>query len=212
VITAADDPPRIIATNKDSGQSRVGVRVRGHARRTDHIGASRGQGQDHPRAAGGDQGVRDWMAGIDAKTGKRLCRSTPCRRRARPQRDLEGQEQRLADRRWRHLGDGTYDPATNQTFWGTGNPCRCMIRPIGRATTSNQQRDLYNPDTGNMNWYFQFTPGDMWDFDEVGTHILIDGISRASRASCSRTRRATASSTPWSARNGQTVLAKPTWK
>jgi len=26
-----------------------------------------------------------------------------------------------------------------------------------------------------MNWYFQYTPGDMWDFDEVGTHILIDG-------------------------------------
>jgi alcohol dehydrogenase (cytochrome c) len=26
-----------------------------------------------------------------------------------------------------------------------------------------------------MNWYFQFTPGDMFDYDEVGTHILIDG-------------------------------------
>jgi alcohol dehydrogenase (cytochrome c) len=33
----------------------------------------------------------------------------------------------------------------------------------------------WDPDTGKMNWYFQFTPGDMWDFDEVGTHILIDG-------------------------------------
>ena len=27
-----------------------------------------------------------------------------------------------------------------------------------------------------MNWYFQYTPGDMWDYDEVGTHILIDGV------------------------------------
>jgi alcohol dehydrogenase (cytochrome c) len=26
----------------------------------------------------------------------------------------------------------------------------------------------WNPDTGNMNWYFQFTPGDQWDYDEVG--------------------------------------------
>jgi alcohol dehydrogenase (cytochrome c) len=26
-----------------------------------------------------------------------------------------------------------------------------------------------------MNWYFQYTPGDIWDYDEVGTHILIDG-------------------------------------
>jgi alcohol dehydrogenase (cytochrome c) len=32
----------------------------------------------------------------------------------------------------------------------------------------------WDPDSGKMNWYFQFTPGDMWDFDEVGTHILID--------------------------------------
>src|SRR5260370_1256945 len=32
----------------------------------------------------------------------------------------------------------------------------------------------WDPDTGKMNWYFQYTPGDMWDFDEVGTHILID--------------------------------------
>ena len=33
----------------------------------------------------------------------------------------------------------------------------------------------WDPDTGKMNWYFQFTPGDMWDYDEEGTHILIDG-------------------------------------
>jgi glucose dehydrogenase len=32
----------------------------------------------------------------------------------------------------------------------------------------------WDPDTGRMNWYFQFTPGDMWDYDEEGTHILID--------------------------------------
>jgi alcohol dehydrogenase (cytochrome c) len=33
----------------------------------------------------------------------------------------------------------------------------------------------WNPENSNMNWYFQFSPGDMWDYDEVGTHILIDG-------------------------------------
>jgi glucose dehydrogenase len=26
-----------------------------------------------------------------------------------------------------------------------------------------------------MNWYHQYVPGDMWDYDEAGTHILIDG-------------------------------------
>ncbi len=27
-----------------------------------------------------------------------------------------------------------------------------------------------------MNWYFQYTPGDMWDYDEIGTHIMIDSV------------------------------------
>ena len=33
----------------------------------------------------------------------------------------------------------------------------------------------WDPETGRMNWFFQYTPGDIWDYDEVGTHILIDG-------------------------------------
>jgi hypothetical protein len=37
------------------------------------------------------------------------------------------------------------------------------------------------PDSGKMNWYFQFTPGDMWDYDEVGTHIMIDGVDQGHR-------------------------------
>ena len=32
----------------------------------------------------------------------------------------------------------------------------------------------WDPDTGTMNWYFQYTPNDMWDFDEAGTHILFE--------------------------------------
>src|SRR5438045_7755742 len=32
----------------------------------------------------------------------------------------------------------------------------------------------WDPETGGMNWYFQYTPGDMWDYDEIGTHIMID--------------------------------------
>jgi alcohol dehydrogenase (cytochrome c) len=39
-------------------------------------------------------------------------------------------------------------------------------------TNSAISRDA---ETGAMNWYFKYTPGDMWDYDEAGTHILIDG-------------------------------------
>ena len=71
---------------------------------------------------------------------------------------------------------GTYDPATNQTIWGTGNPVP-MFDPTYRPGDNLYTNSAisWDPDTGKMNWYFQYTPGDMWDYDEVGTHILIDG-------------------------------------
>ena len=28
--------------------------------------------------------------------------------------------------------------------------------------------------TGNLDWHFQYTPGDYLDYDEVGSHILMD--------------------------------------
>jgi hypothetical protein len=70
---------------------------------------------------------------------------------------------------------GTYDPDTNQTIWGTGNPVP-MFDPTYRPGDNLYTNSAisWDPDTGRMNWYFQYTPGDQWDFDEAGTHILID--------------------------------------
>jgi alcohol dehydrogenase (cytochrome c) len=60
-----------------------------------------------------------------------------------------------------------------------------------------------------MNWYFQFTPGDMWDYDEVGTHILIDGVvAGQSRKLFTHSARNGFLYT-MDRFNGQTVLAKP---
>jgi alcohol dehydrogenase (cytochrome c) len=71
---------------------------------------------------------------------------------------------------------GTYDAATNQTFWGTGNPVP-MFDPFHRPGDNLYTNSVisWDPENGKMNWYFQFTPGDQWDYDEVGSHILIDG-------------------------------------
>src|SRR6266568_4396602 len=93
-------------------------------------------------AANGDQGVRDWMAGLDAKTGKLLWRKFTIPGPGEP-----GHETWKGDTNAWQTGGGA--------IWVTGT---------------------YDPATGNMNWFFQFTPGDMWDYDEVGTHILIDGV------------------------------------
>ena len=128
-------------------------------------------------AANGDQGVRDWMAGLDAKTGKRLWLKYTVPAPGEPGSDTWKGNTNA----WQTGGGaiwvtGTYDPATNQTLWGTGNPVP-MFDPFYRPGDNLYTNSVisYDPDTGNMNWYFQYTPGDMWDYDEVGTHILIDG-------------------------------------
>src|SRR6202008_1138641 len=60
-----------------------------------------------------------------------------------------------------------------------------------------------------MNWYFQFTPGDQWDYDEVGTHILIDGqIAGQPRKLITHSARNGFLYT-YERANGQPVLAKP---
>jgi alcohol dehydrogenase (cytochrome c) len=60
-----------------------------------------------------------------------------------------------------------------------------------------------------MNWYFQFTPGDHWDYDEEGTHILIDGqVNGETRHLITHSARNGFLYT-MERSNGQTVVAKP---
>jgi alcohol dehydrogenase (cytochrome c) len=70
---------------------------------------------------------------------------------------------------------GSYDSDTNQVLWGTGNPVPwsdALTRPGDNLYTNSLIS--WDPDTGKMNWYHQYTPGDMWDYDEEGSNVLID--------------------------------------
>jgi alcohol dehydrogenase (cytochrome c) len=177
VITAADGPPRMIAANKETGQ----IVWESSFADTPEVALTSAPLAIKDKiivgAANGDQGVRDWIAGLDAATGRRLWQKYTIPAPGEP-----GSETWKGNNNaWQTGGGalwvtGTYDPETNQTFWGTGNPVP-MYDPTYRPGDNLYTNSAisYNPDTGNMNWYFQFTPGDMWDFDEVGTHILIDG-------------------------------------
>ncbi|HMA74681.1 MAG TPA: PQQ-binding-like beta-propeller repeat protein [Xanthobacteraceae bacterium] len=162
-------------------------------------------------AANGDQGVRDWIAGLDAATGKRLWRQFTIPAPGEP-----GSETwKGTTNAWQTGGGamwvtGTYDPATNQTIWGTGNPVP-MFDPFHRPGDNLYTNSAisYDPDTGKMNWYFQFTPGDLWDYDEVGTHILIDGnIAGQARKLITHSARNGFLYT-YERSNGQPILAKP---
>ena len=178
VISIANYPGRIIATDKDSGkvvwetnaefgQPEVSLRGAPLAIKDKILFG----------AAGGSGGIRDWLAAVDAATGKIVWRKFTVPAPGEP-----GSETWKGNgNSWETGGGavwvtGTYDPETNQTVWGTGNPVPeydPTARPGDNLFTNSAIS--WDPDNGNMNWYFQYTPGDMWDFDEVGTHIMIDG-------------------------------------
>jgi alcohol dehydrogenase (cytochrome c) len=178
VITAANWPARIVATDKETGK------VVWEANMTTdqpelRITAAPLAVKDKiiVGASGGDSGVRDYVAALDAATGKLLWRKFTIPAPGEP-----GSETWKGNTNaWQTGGaavwvTGTYDPATNQTFWGTGNPVP-MFDPLYRPGDNLYTNSVisWDPETGRMNWFFQYTPGDMWDYDEVGTHILIDG-------------------------------------
>jgi alcohol dehydrogenase (cytochrome c) len=178
VISAANYPARIIATDKTSGKVVWETNMlfgEPELRLTSAPLAIKDK--IIVGAAGGDRGVRDWIAGLDAATGKVLWRKYVIPAPGEP-----GSETwKGGTNAWQTGGaamwvTGTYDPDTNQTIWGTGNPVP-MFDPFYRPGDNLYTNSAisWDPDTGGMNWYFQYTPGDMWDYDEVGTHILIDG-------------------------------------
>ena len=105
---------------------------------------------------------------------------------------------------------GSYDPPTDQIIWGTGNPVP-MFDPTYRPGDNLFTDSVisWNPDSGKMNWYFQYLPGDMWDYDAAHSHILIDGqINGQSRKLITHSARNGFLYT-FERNNGQPVLAKP---
>jgi alcohol dehydrogenase (cytochrome c) len=179
VISPANWPARIVATDKETGKVAWETNMM-FGQPELRITAAPLAIKDRivVGASGGDSGVRDWIAGLDAATGKVLWRQFTIPAPGEP-----GSETwKGANNAWQTGGGavwvtGTYDTETYQTIWGTGNPVP-MFDPTYRPGDNLYTNSAisWDPATGKMNWYFQFTPGDMWDFDEVGTHILIDGV------------------------------------
>ena len=105
---------------------------------------------------------------------------------------------------------GTYDPGTNQMIFGTGNPVPMMdayARPGDNLFTNSAIS--WDPDTGKMNWYFQYTPGDHWDYDEAHTHILIDAVIHGELHKLITHSARNGFTYTFERANGQVLLAKP---
>jgi alcohol dehydrogenase (cytochrome c) len=176
VISPASAPARIIATDKVTGKVVWESNVSDSERVTVTGAPLPVKDKIIIGASGGDGGARDWMAALDAATGKLLWRKYTIPAPGEPGSETWKDKTNA----WQTGGGavwvtGSYDSDTNQTLWGVGNPVPMMdarLRPGDNLFTNSLVS--WDPDSGKMNWYFQYTPGDMWDFDEVGTHILFE--------------------------------------
>lgn len=124
--------------------------------------------------AGGEYGIRGFLAAYDVHTGKEMWRFNTI-----PGPGEKGHETWAGDS-WKHGGasvwiTGSYDPELNLTYWGIGNPgpdFNADMR-LGDNLYSDCAVAL-DADTGKLKWYFQFTPHDDFDFDAVQVPVLAD--------------------------------------
>ena len=124
--------------------------------------------------SGGEYGVRGFIDAYDADTGEQKWRFYAVPGPGEPGHDTwEGDSWRVGGApAW---NTGTYDPATNQIFWPTGNPSPSN-RGAGRAGDNLYSNSLLalNADTGKLNWYFQFTKHDEHDWDATQIPVIVD--------------------------------------
>ena len=124
--------------------------------------------------SGGEYGIRGFIDAYDANSGARKWRFYTVPGPGEP-----GHESWEGDS-WKIGGapawiTGSYDPATNTTFWTTGNPSPSN-RGAGREGDNLYSNSLLalDPDTGKLKWYFQFTKHDEHDWDATQVPVMID--------------------------------------
>jgi alcohol dehydrogenase (cytochrome c) len=126
--------------------------------------------------AGGEFGIRGFVAAFNASTGSEVWRTYTVPGPGEP-----GHESWQGNS-WEHGGGpvwltGSFDPALNLTYWGTGNPGPDWnpAQRVGDNLYSDSVLAL-DADTGKLKWYFQFTPNDPYDYDAVQIPVLVDGM------------------------------------
>jgi alcohol dehydrogenase (cytochrome c) len=125
--------------------------------------------------SGAEFGIRGFIDGWDTETGKHLWR-----RYTIPARGEKGNETWPQNNNAWEIGGGSawitgsYDPELDLMYWGIGNPAPW-------ASQSREGDNLYTssvlamrPRTGEIVWYYQFTPNDAYDYDACWELINAD--------------------------------------
>ena len=124
--------------------------------------------------AGGEYGIRGFVDAYNPETGALDWRTDTIPGPDNP--DV----QTWAGESWRTGGSaswitGAYDPDLDLVYWGTGNPGPDWNGDVRLGDNLYSDSVLALDGTsGNMDWYFQFTPHDVHDWDAIQVPILAD--------------------------------------
>lgn len=131
--------------------------------------------------SGAEFGVRGFLEGYDAQSGKQLWRTYTIPAAGEPGAETWANGSS-------HLGGGSgwitgsYDPELDLVYWGVGNPSPWS--PLDRQGDNLYTNSMFavKPKTGQVVWYYQMTPGDPFDYDGVNelmqADLKIDGKTR----------------------------------
>ncbi|HYW44274.1 MAG TPA: PQQ-dependent dehydrogenase, methanol/ethanol family [Bryobacteraceae bacterium] len=124
--------------------------------------------------AGGEYGVRGYLDAYDPETGNRLWRFWTVPGPGEPGHET------WAGESWKTGAattwvTGSYDPAANLIYWGTGNPGPDYNGDIRRGDNLYAASLIaLDAATGKLKWHFQFTPHDVHDWDSTHVPVLAD--------------------------------------
>jgi PQQ-dependent dehydrogenase (methanol/ethanol family) len=125
---------------------------------------------------GGDEGIRGFIGAWNVSTGKLAWRfwtvPKPGERGSETWQgnaiDVGGGSSWLT---------GSYDEETGLLYWPTGNPFPDTDGTPRKGDNLYTNCDLaLDPKTGELRWYFQYTPHDLHDWDAVQPPVLADAI------------------------------------
>lgn len=145
--------------------------------------------------SGGEFGVRGFVAAYDINTGKLVWKGYSMGPDSDmlmdPNKSMTWTDGKMAPvgpdsslKTWQgdqwKIGGGTtwgwysYDPNLNAMFYGSGNPS--TWNPVQRPGDNKWSMTLWSRDvdTGKVNWVYQMTPHDEWDYDGINEVILAD--------------------------------------
>jgi alcohol dehydrogenase (cytochrome c) len=118
-----------------------------------------------------------YISAYDAETGKQVWKFFTVALTGQPNGDTWGglpDNMRDGAETW---DVGSYDPVLNLTYWGTAQakPWRRDLRGSKDGATDYANSTVaLDPDTGKLKWFYNHSPGESLDLDEVFERILID--------------------------------------